>query len=265
MGCRHFAPLIAPLEEWAAPGDIVLLIPHGPLHAAPLNALHLEGVPLAERNPVCFAPSAAILMVCWQRQNDRRDGRNAVFGCPDPGAGFPPLLRAAEEAETTAALLGSTPFVANLISPDAFREAVGHAKTVHFAGHATEADSGWDSGLQLGGGTVFTAREFFQTRLNAGIFTLSGCRTARSRMREGDEMLGLIPSLLYAGASSVLASQWEAADDATAATMRLFYSSLYGTPMRTKADALREAASGLRQEFPSLAHWAPFTLHGDWK
>ncbi len=263
--CQRFAPLIAPLAEWTRPDDIVMLIPHGPLHSVPLHALHLEGQPLAERNAVCFAPSAAILMVCWHRQKRQPGGKSAVVGCPNPGAGFPPLPRAADEASYVARLLGGSPLVADRIGPEAFREAIADAWAVHFAGHATEAESGWDSGLQLGGGNVFSTRDFFQTRLNADIFTLSGCRTARSRRREGDEMLGLIPALLYAGASSVLASQWEAADDATAAMMRHFYAALHGPQPATKADAFRAAVIATRREFPTLPHWAAFTLHGDWK
>ncbi len=262
---RGFAPLIAPLEKWAAPGDVLLLIPHGPLHSFPLNALLLGGVPLAERNPLSFAPSAALLMVCWQRQAGRAGEKCSVLACPDPGPGFPPLAQAAGEAAAVAAMLGVSPVISDKMAPEVFREALSGASAVHFVGHATEAATGWDSGLQLGGGNVFTTRDFFQTSLQADIFTLAGCRTARSRRREGDEVLGLIPSLLYAGASSVLASQWEAADDATAMAMRGFYRSLLSAPHRTKADAWREAVAELRQNFPSLADWATFTLHGDWK
>ncbi len=263
--CRRFASLIAPLAEWTQPGDIVLLIPHGPLHSVPLHALHIDGQPLAERNAVCFAPSAAILMVCWQRQKGQPGGKSAAVGCSNPGAGFPRLLRADQEAAFVGSLLGTSPLIADAISPEDFREAIADAWAVHFAGHATESESGWDSGLQLGGGNVFTVRDLFQTRLNADIFTLSGCHTARSRRRDGDEMLGLIPALLYSGASSVLASQWEAADDSTAELMQQFYGALHGPQPVAKADAFRSAIAQTRRIFPNLPQWAAFTLHGDWK
>jgi len=264
--CRRFSPLIAPLRDWAAPGDIVLLIPQGPLHSAPLHALFLDDKPLSERNAVCSAPSAAALMVCWQRQQSVvSKAKSAVIGCPNPGFGFPALPRAKEEAEYVAKLLGVEPLMGDNIDPESFRHAIRDAGTVHFAGHATEAKSGWESGLQLGGGHSFTARDFFQTPLNVNIFTLSGCRTARSRRREGDEMLGLIPALLYAGVSSVLASQWEASDHATATIMRHFYSFLHGERPGSKADTLRAAITLTRAEFPTLPLWAAFTLHDDWK
>ena len=53
--------LIAPIVRWAAPGDIVYLVPHGLLHYLPLHALRLDGSYLAERNPVIYGPSASVL------------------------------------------------------------------------------------------------------------------------------------------------------------------------------------------------------------
>ncbi len=119
--------------------------------------------------------------------------------------------------------------------------------------------------MQLGGGSEVSARDFFQSSLSADLFALSGCRTGRSRRREGDELIGLIPAMLYAGAGSVLASLWEASDAATAVFMRSFHAALRGDPPTCKAVALSEAAAATRREFPSMSHWAAFTLHGDWK
>lgn len=264
--CRRFAPLIAPLEEWSAPGDIVLLIPHGPLHSVPLHALYVGGQPLIERNPVCLAPSAGIVGVGWQRRMHRRPGSSdVVVACPDPGSGFPPLPRAGDEGRYVAHLLGVTPLVDDRIDREEFRRSIGDARSIHFSGHATEAESGWDSALQLGGGHQLTARDLFQMTLKAELFALSGCRTARSRRREGDELVGLIPAILYAGAGSVLASLWEASDEATALFMRTFHEALRADPSMCKAAALSEAATRTRRVFPSLQHWAAFTLHGDWK
>lgn len=263
--CESFAPLVAPLREWSAPGDILIIIPHGPLHSAPLNALMIDGQPLAARNALCFAPSAAIQRVCWERQRGQPGNKASVMGCPNPGSGFPSLNHVDAEAAEVAKLISATPLISDSIATDDFGRAISGAWAVHFAGHASESNSGWESGLQLGNGHVFTARDFFHTRLCADIFTLSGCRTARSRRREGDEMLGLIPALLYAGANSVLASQWEAEDRATATVMRHFYSALQGEQRASKADALRAAIASTRCQFPEMPHWAAFTLHGDWK
>ncbi|MEU6237669.1 hypothetical protein, partial [Kitasatospora sp. NPDC047058] len=64
---HRLAPLVAPLAEWADPGDLVHLLPHGVLHELPLHTLPVDGIPLLLRNPVCYAPSAAVLHGLWSR------------------------------------------------------------------------------------------------------------------------------------------------------------------------------------------------------
>jgi hypothetical protein len=53
--------LVEPIARWAAPGDIVYVIPHGLLHYVPMHALKLENRYLVERNPVILSPSASAL------------------------------------------------------------------------------------------------------------------------------------------------------------------------------------------------------------
>lgn len=222
--------------------------------------------PLAERNLLSFAPSASVLMMCWLRDAHRSRGDSAaVVSCPNPGGEFPNIPQAKAEALAIAELLRTSPVVADQLECSKFLDLISGVSTIHFSGHAIEDRSGWQSGLQLGGGQSITAAEFFQFPLNANLITLSGCRTARQRLSDGDELLGLVPSLLYAGASSVLASQWEAFDHATERLMQIFYRSRLGSAKLSKAEALQSAVTALRVEYPELQHWANFTLHGDWK
>jgi CHAT domain len=272
---EHFASLLAPLAEWTAPGDIIGLIPNGPLHALPLHALHLEGIPLAERNAVFYAPSAAVLLYCMERErghvpaNRGERAPAAIFGCSLPAGSFPALPRAVEEARFVARqpwlLPGEGPILDKEVTRANLVRLLPDAAVVHFVGHGVEATTGWESGIVLAGGDRMTALDFVKMRLGADLVVLSGCRTARNRWSQGDEALGLTPALLYAGASSVLASQWEAKERPTELLMERFYELVYGTGRMCKAEALRLAVRDVRSAYPSLADWATFVLQGDWK
>jgi hypothetical protein len=74
LGAWHqFAGLLRPLADWAARDDIIYLVPYGILHGLPLHTLPLDGAPLLDRNPVCYAPAAAVLPPRSLRE--RRRGR----------------------------------------------------------------------------------------------------------------------------------------------------------------------------------------------
>lgn len=266
---RRFSSLLAPLQEWTAPNDYVILIPQGPLHALPLHALLLEdGLPLAIRNPVVYAPSAAVLNYGWERDFHRSSGRigptGAVFGC-DRTEGLLPLPRARHEAEFVARLLETSPRLDEEATPERFLKEASEADIVHFVGHGEESLDGWESALRFNGEAKVAARDFFQSNMTADLVTLSGCRTARSSWGQGDESLGLIPSLLRSGASSILASNWEVGDRFTPTLMKHFYHAAYGDSAMPKADALRYALTLVRNHYPDIVDWASFSLHGDWR
>ncbi len=268
-----FAGLVAPLARWTEPGDILCLVPHGPLHGLPLHALNLDGIPLAERNAVFHAPSAAVFLSCIERERGHPGGVGpvgaAVFGCSLPAGLLPPLPQAVEEARFVAGQPWLHVDGGPILDADVTRENVVRslpdATVLHFVGHAVEAATGWESAIILAGGERMTALDFMRVRLRADLVTLSGCRTARSRWRPGDEALGLTPALLYAGASSVLTSQWEAQERPTELLMERFYELVYGVERMSKAEAWRLAIREVRSRYPALADWAPFVLQGDWK
>ena len=90
--------------------------------------------------------------------------------------------------------------------------------------------------------------------------TLSGCGTGLNVVVGGDELLGLVRGLLYAGAHAVLGTLWDVNDESTSTFMRHFYERARRTPDR--AEALREAMAALRETHPHPYHWAPFVLIG---
>jgi CHAT domain-containing protein len=76
----------------------------------------------------------------------------------------------------------------------------------------------------------------------------------------GDELLGLVRGLLYAGAHGVLVTLWDVHDQSTAEFMKLFYQRLQTNP--DKAAAVQYATGEIRKLYPHPFYWAPFVLVG---
>ena len=76
----------------------------------------------------------------------------------------------------------------------------------------------------------------------------------------GDELLGLVRGLLYAGAQGVLVTLWDVNDQSTAEFMKLFYEHLKTNP--NKAQAVQHATAEIRKKYAHPFYWAPFVLVG---
>ena len=87
---------------------------------------------------------------------------------------------------------------------------------------------------------------------------MSGCGTGLNVVVGGDELLGLVRGLLYAGAQGALVTLWDVNDQSTAEVMRLFYEAVGS--QRNKAEALRQATLEVRKQYPHPFYWAPFVL-----
>ena len=245
---RRLRPLVAPIADWAAPGDRVLLCPHDTLHRFPLHAVEAGGQALGERNVVSYLPSAGVLRACLVRRRPATQ-EAVIFADANPGQ---PLPLARDQAVALAALLaGHGWHVRCHAGPDA---TVGTLETdlhgpaapglAHFAVHGFAAPgSGLDSGLRLADGTL-TARELTGARLDGTLVCLGACDTGRSERLAGDELLGLVRSALQAGAGTVLASLWPM-DQLSASLLLLdFHRRLLGGT--GKADALAAAQQRVR-------------------
>jgi CHAT domain-containing protein len=123
---------------------------------------------------------------------------------------------------------------------------------------------------------LLTAGEIMGLRLNADFVVLSACNTAAAEGRGAESVSGLGRAFFYAGARSLLASNWPVHSGATTELMsRLFKFYANGTA-DSRSDALKLAIANLidGQSFRtqdgipvfSYAHpifWGPFSLIGD--
>jgi CHAT domain-containing protein len=100
-------------------------------------------------------------------------------------------------------------------------------------------------------------------RLKAELVVLSACETGLGGKVPGEGLVGLTRALQYAGARSVVASQWEVDDVSTKTLMVAFHAKLRRGV--AKDEALREAMTAVAKD-PTTAHpyfWAAFVLVGD--
>jgi CHAT domain-containing protein len=259
-----FAPVLAPLAAWTDPDDVIYLVPFGLLHDLPLHTLPIGGVPLLERNPVCYAPAAAVLRHTLRGGGPAAApyGAAAVFG---DARGDLPYAR--EEASAVAGMLGTTAALGADVTRERMLRALRTADAVHVAGHGhlSTAD-GFASGIDLAGGDSLLAGDLLGQRCSAQLAVLSGCDTGVSELRPGDEAVGFIRALLLSGVRSILASQWQVSDASTRDLLRRFHEAARD-PAVPLAEALRQAARSVRAD-PRYAHpyhWGSFTLVGSWR
>lgn len=250
---REFSRLVEPIASWSDERDTIWFVPHDALHNVPLHALRMEGRHLIDRNPVCYTPSASVMAYCQAKRKDRRTTA-AVFG-----DSVNDLSHAREEARSVAELFGATPALGRRATKRAVRVALEQGgddlDIAHFACHGYfDRSEPLKSGIVLAdeqgavesGAVVLTAEELLSLEMRVTLLTLSACETGVNERRPGDELIGLVRSLLYAGAPSVVVSLWTVDDLSTRLLMERFYENLRGLSSKgvaqiTKAEALREA------------------------
>ncbi|SFB93693.1 CHAT domain-containing protein [Flexibacter flexilis DSM 6793] len=148
-------------------------------------------------------------------------------------------------------------------------------KYLHFATHGIISDKNPDfSGLLLlrdslsdNDGKLY-ASEIYGLRLNADLVVLSACESGLGKLIQGEGLVGLSRSFLYAGASNLSVSLWRVADEPTRLLMTYFYEyiitqSKLNKPIRY-AEALQQAKLKLIRTSPynSPYHWSSFILIG---
>jgi CHAT domain-containing protein len=233
----------------------LVIVPHGILHYVPFHALFDGSAYLADSFSISYAPSSSVFAYC-QRKPSRPSGASLVLGVPDDRA---PLIL--DEVQAVAKIApASELLVGAAASQAALREKGEHSRWIHIATHGSfRQDNPMFSAIRLGD-AYLNLYDLYQLKLGAELVTLSGCATGMNVVSPGDELLGLIRGLLFAGAHSLLLTLWDVHDQSTAAFMTKFYRRL--AKGDGKARAMQGAMIELREEFPHPYHWAPFLLIG---
>jgi tetratricopeptide (TPR) repeat protein len=249
------AALIAPVRARIRAAHVVV-VPHDVLHFVPFHALLDGDRHLIDDFTVSYAPSSSVYRLC--RTKPASSNRGAVImGVPDAGTPF--IL---DEVRAVAdALDESQVFVGAAATAEQLRRLGEASRFVHVATHGFfRRDNPMFSSIRLGDGPL-SVYDVYQFRLSADLVALSGCGTGLSVVVGGDEQLGLVRGLLYAGAHAVLLTLWDAYDGSTAEFMTTFYRQV--NKGGTKAQAAQDAMRELRKSRPHPFYWAPFVLIGD--
>jgi CHAT domain-containing protein len=109
------------------------------------------------------------------------------------------------------------------------------------------------------------AHEISNLQLYNDLVVLSACKTGYGEFEQGEGIMSLARSFMYAGTPSLVVSLWEVNDLSTAAIMQLFYQNL--AKGMTKDEALRQVKLAFIQEVDGdIAHpifWSAFVVLGD--
>ncbi len=257
--------LIEPIRGLIKDYERVCFVPHDVLHSIPLHALRLSDSDLrtcTEIADIFYVPSASLLKYC-RNKPPRNQGNNLVLGNPkrDDQAKIPLTMA---EARIVANALGCPAFVEEQATKALLFKESEKAEYIHIACHGEfKKDVVSSSALLLSDGNL-TVEEMLDLRLRSELVVLSACETGISENRSGDELIGFVRALLYAGTPSVILSLWNAYDESTSKLMISFYDKILhqGLP---KAKALSLAQRDLIKSGLSEAKWAPFILVGDWE
>lgn len=262
---KLYGLLIAPVEDMTALYPNILIVPHGSLHYLPFHALNDGSRYLISDHMVSYLPSASFLKFC-QPKTTPHEGF-LVVGHSNHGK-LPDVI---EEARAVARLWGGLSLLEEQATLDNIRKNSAACRAVHIAAHGEfRSDNPLFSGLAFEDGWL-TTLDVFNWELSASLVVLSACETGRNIVGGGDELLGLMRAYLYAGASTLVLSQWAVEDKASSLFMQRFYREL--SKGLTKGESLRiaqlsfiEAGSEITgHEFGDFSHpyfWAPFMLIG---
>ena len=251
-----YTHLIAPIEAHLKSARHLIVAPHDFLHYLPFHALLAsDGQHLGDRFSISYTPSASVYYLC-SRKTAAPSGGSLVLGVPDAAA--PQIMD--EVRAVSQVLPGAEVLVGPAATHDVLREKGARSRFVHIATHGSfRQDNPMFSSIRLGTSDL-NLFDLYQLNLPAELVTLSGCGTGLNVVVGGDELLGLVRGLLYAGAHGVLVTLWDVNDQSTADFMKIFYQRLQTNP--DKAAAVQHATAEIRKVYPHPFYWAPFVLVG---
>jgi CHAT domain-containing protein len=241
----------------------LVVIPHEDLGYIPFQVLQdpSDGRFLGERLQISYAPSASVLLG-MRRSTGISGGR--LLAVADPG-----IVAAGPEV---GAIERFFPGRSKVVTAELAREAdvkawVRDFDVIHLSVHGKfDASEPLLSHLNLGRGGgddgKLTAAEMFGLPLdNSRLVVLSACETGRAESTHGNEIVGMVRALIYAGAGTLVLSYWEVDSAATALWMQTFYETAQSRPL---AEAARTALVRVksRPEYRHPYYWAAFTMIG---
>lgn len=237
--------LIAPAASLLHGKRRLYLVPHGPLHSIPFQALiGPDGETLLrEGGPhIIYGPSATILF----RARQVSQMAQPCLALGYNGAGETRLQFGEEEAHSVARLTGGESVTGAIPKKARLYESASQYRMLHFSCHGTfDPENPLASALHLAPDENLTAFDVLNDlRLNCDLVTLSACESGLSRVRRGDELIGLTRAFMHAGATALICTLWRVDERSSRILMERLYREIQTGS--DAAEALKHAQLYLR-------------------
>jgi CHAT domain-containing protein len=266
--------LVRPVVDQLRPQTELVIVPDGPLHAAPFAALvrREDHSYVIEQHAVQIAPSLTVFLTASAHAAARGTAAGAlVVGNPQVGSGFADLPEAEAEAREVASFYADAELLTGAAATkSAFLASARRHGIVHFAGHAIANDNRPDLSRLILSGSDEGSRSLFARELarqpfdQTTLVVLGACRTNIGRVRRGEGVFNLARPFLAAGVPTVVATLWDVDDRASHKLLVEFHRAL--RQRGSVSAALRVAQlklladTDLRMQRP--AAWAGFAAIG---
>jgi CHAT domain-containing protein/tetratricopeptide (TPR) repeat protein len=223
--------LIAPCAPLLAGKHRLYLVPYGPLHYIPFQALISPAgtTLLHEAGPqLIYGPSASVLFRYGRAAAGRASESCLALGFN--GNGENRLNFGEEEARNIAKLTGGHSLIGSIPKKETLYKQASRYRLLHFSCHGTfNPESPLDSALLLASNQSLTASDVLEyLHLECDLVILSACESGLSRVRRGDELIGLVRAFMYAGTPALICTLWRVDERSTRILMESFYQEIQG-------------------------------------
>lgn len=244
----------------------IIVIPEGVIATLPFEALVVSATAAPkdftevefalDRFDITYAPSVSVLLELSSEQKSdeaRAVGERSALILADPALGdsFAALPAARLEGELVARQFAHSKLLIgeHARSRELDTDLAAYS-VLHFAVHGTvNSASALGTGLWLRGDPdgpeFFSVSNVMDLDLDADLVVLSACSSSRGAYRDGEGIESLARGFLFAGARTVIASQWELQDSSALGIMSTFYDRLVRGGVRAR-EALLLAKRDLR-------------------
>jgi CHAT domain-containing protein len=283
LGQSLYQKLLQPLEKQGLPKNLVI-VPGGILGFLPFDALLYEKPAVAcafqkypylvRRHNISYNYSSTLFKELLQPDTRQATKGFAAFAPSFPdnnGSGFGALQFNIPGAEEIAALTDGDLFQRDEATAVAFRRQAGDYGLLYLSTHAkANTDEGDFSFIVLahekGGYDTLFVKDIYNLPLAADLVFLGACETGSGEWYNGEGIISLARSFLYAGARSIVTTLWSVNDQSNKSLTTSFFHRLWeGAP---KDEALRFAKLDQLENAPQdlYAHpvyWAAYTPIGN--
>ncbi|MBF2064094.1 MAG: CHAT domain-containing protein [Calothrix sp. C42_A2020_038] len=262
--------LIQPGEsQWEHRGiKTLVFVLDGSLRNIPMAALHDGKQYLLEKYNIALSPG---LQIIPSQSVKNRRLKVIAAGLSEANQGFKALPGVKLEVTKISSQLSTKLLLNEKFTDSNLKNIIKSTpfSILHFATHAQFSSKSDDTYIITWNGKINVKQldELLEVRSEpestpVDLIVLSACQTAKGDNRA---ILGLAGVAVRSGARSTVATLWAVQDESTAKFMVEFYKQL-GTPVTTKAQALRNTQLMFLKDkdFSHPFYWAPFVLIGNW-